>query len=89
MKRAPMMVMASLILMIGSDCREREKPMRKWDHTDGGIVQLPQCSEPAHKCHMSCIKRDASLACTQCCRDQRYVCDTGHKPDFESCEGSR
>lgn len=89
MRTFPLFILASILLMVGSDCREREKPQRKWDHTDGGIVMLPECREPSHKCHRSCIKRDASAACTRCCLDQAYVCDTGHKADFESCEGSR
>jgi hypothetical protein len=89
MRTFPMLIMASILLMVGTDCREREKPKRKWDHTDGGIVSLPECREPGHKCQMSCVRRDASLACTRCCLDQSYVCNTGHKADYESCEGSR
>ncbi|MBK9263943.1 MAG: hypothetical protein IPM54_29580 [Polyangiaceae bacterium] len=86
---APVIVIASLLLMVGSDCREREKPKKKYEDVDGGHIQRKECSEPGYECHKSCYDRQASPACTQCCRDQRYVCDTGHKADFESCKGSR
>lgn len=75
--------------MVGSDCREREKPSKRGEGADGGIVFRPECSEPGDKCMTSCIERDASLVCTRCCIDQDYVCNSGHQADFESCEGSR
>ncbi len=89
MNHLPVVVIASLILMVGSDCREREQPKTRGDGMDGGIVMRPECSEPGNKCHRGCYLRNASPACTRCCMDQDHVCFTGHKPDFESCEGSR
>lgn len=89
MNHVSIVVMATLILMIGTDCREREKPRKKWAETDGAIVQRPECSEPNYECEKDCYLRDASPACDRCCLDQSYVCDTGHKADFESCKGSK
>jgi hypothetical protein len=89
MRAPPLFIMASIFVMVGSDCREREKPKKRWEDVDGGIVMRPECDEPGGQCLMSCVKRDASPACTRCCIDQDYVCNTGHKADFESCEGSR
>lgn len=84
-----MLIMASVILLVGSDCRDREHPKKKWAETDGAVVQRPECDEPDYQCGKDCYQRDASPACTRCCLDQRYVCDTGHKADFESCKGSK
>lgn len=89
MKYLAMMLTALLIVMLGCDCREREKPKGKWAETDGGIVQRPECSQPFYNCEKDCYVRQASPACDRCCLDQGYVCDTGHKADFESCKGSR
>jgi hypothetical protein len=89
MNSLPIFALASIFLMVGSDCREREKPKKKWDHTDGGIVLRPECDTPSANCHFACIKRNASLACTQCCRDYDYLCNTGHPHDYSLCDGSR
>jgi len=90
MRAFTMFITASIFLMVGSNCRERERPKKRSEGPDGGIeiIMRAECDEPSRKCHMSCIARDASPACTRCCMDQRYVCDTGHKADFESCKGS-
>lgn len=85
----PFALIASNTFMMCRECSDREKPRGKWAETDGGIVFRAECFEPADKCHRGCYVRDASLACTRCCMDQDYVCDTGHKADFDSCEGSR
>jgi hypothetical protein len=85
----PLAIVASLLLMVGSDCREREKPKKRGEGMDGGIVMRPECNEPGNKCHEDCYLRNASHACTRCCMDQDYVCNTGHKADYESCKGSR
>ena len=84
-----MLLVIAGLLMAGSACQEREKNNGKWHETDGGIVQRPECSELDYQCGKDCYVRDASPACTQCCREQRYVCNTGHTADFASCEGSR
>lgn len=89
MRTFSMFITASFFLMLGSDCREYEKPKKRWEGIDGGPIMRPECKEPARKCLMSCVDRDASPACTRCCIDQNYVCNTGHKADFESCEGTR
>lgn len=87
---------ALLVLLVIATCfafgcgpREREKRPRKWDFNDGGIIQLPECSQADYDCGMDCYVRQASPACDRCCIDQAYVCNTGHKADFESCKGSR
>lgn len=89
MNRRQMLPVVMLLLMAASDCRESEKTKKRWEGVDGGVVFRAECNEPARKCHISCVKRDASPACTRCCMDQDYVCNTGHNADFESCEGSR
>lgn len=83
------MLLVTALLLTASACHEREKPTGKWQETDGAIVQRPECSELDYRCGKDCYVRGASPACTRCCRDQRYVCNTGHKADFESCAGSR
>ncbi len=89
MRVPPLWFLMAVIFTVGNGCREREKPRNRWDETDGGIVRRPECDTAGGDCLMSCVKRNASPACTRCCLDQGYVCNTGHKPDFESCEGSR
>jgi hypothetical protein len=89
MNHLPVVVIASLFLMVGSDCGEREKPKKRGEGLDGGIVMRPECNEPGNNCLKSCAERNASPACDRCCMDQDYVCNSGHKADFESCKGSR
>lgn len=85
----PTMMMVSLILMIGSDCREREKPRRKWAETDGGIVFRTECREPYFNCVDECQQRQAGPACDRCCLDQDYLCEVQRPYDHSLCKGSR
>lgn len=78
-----------ILLVVGSDCREREKKPGRRSRIDGGMAQRPECSEPYYNCDHDCYVRNASPACTRCCLDQGYVCDDGGKADFDSCKGSR
>jgi hypothetical protein len=45
-----------------------------------------ECNKPSFQCYDQCVKRDASKTCSGCCGDQRYLCDTGQKYDFEPCK---
>jgi hypothetical protein len=80
---------AAVLLLLGAGCRSREKPKGRYDGVDGGYTMREECDVPSSNCHRSCIKREASLACTGCCRDQRFLCDTGQKHSFEYCEGAQ
>lgn len=88
-KTSPMIGFALGLLVLACTSREQEKPTRKRASADGGVVQRPECGEPANACHYDCYVRQASPACTRCCMDQDRVCDDGGKADFDSCKGSR
>ena len=85
----PVLVVAGLILMLGAGCRSREKPKGRLDWLDAGYVMREECAEPATDCYYDCIKREASLGCTGCCRDEHFLCNTGQKYSFEYCKGAR
>jgi len=77
-----------LVLAVGAGCRTREKRKSRYEGLDGGYVQREQCDMPAVGCYQKCSKREASDACIGCCRDQEFLCDTGQKHSFESCESA-
>jgi len=88
----PVAIMASLLLMVGSDCREREKPKKRWEgvrDADGGIVLPLQFREPYDNCVKDCRVRNASPACDRCCLDQDYLCELRKPHDISLCKGSR
>lgn len=86
---ALVIVIASLLLMVGSDCREREKPKRRWEGVDGGVVFRAECRDPFYYCEKDCYERKASPACDRCCLDEDYLCQLGRQHDYSLCKGSR
>lgn len=80
---------AGLILALGVGCNSSEKPKNRFDGLDGGYVQREECSAPSMNCHYDCVRRDASLGCTGCCLDQRFLCDTGQQHSFDHCKDAK
>lgn len=84
------LITIGMALLLGLGCRTDDKPQKtRYDEIDGGYVMREECNLPAIDCHKDCIKRDASITCTGCCRDQRFLCDTRQPHSFESCRSTR
>ena len=82
-------VTLGFIFLLCASCHSREKPRNRYDAIDGGYIMREECNVPSMNCHNDCLERKASLGCTGCCMDQRFLCDTGQTYDFEYCKGAR
>jgi hypothetical protein len=83
------LIAASLLLTMDSGCHSREKAKNRYDSIDGGYILREECSVSSMNCYDACFKREASVTCGGCCRDQRFLCDTQQKYSFESCDGTQ
>jgi hypothetical protein len=83
------LVAAGLVLTLAAGCRSRDKPKGRYDGLDGGYVIREECDMPVLGCYDRCYKREASITCIGCCRDQRFLCDTQQKHSFESCDATQ
>ena len=73
-----------LIVMLSAGCGPSEPSTQQRD--GGASVTREACDVPSMSCYNGCFKRDASLICTGCCRDQRRLCDRAEEHSFSSCE---
>jgi len=77
-------VMALFAALSITGCR-RDKLKGRYDEIDGGYVPIEACDAPTVACYDDCVNRKASVTCVGCCRDQRFLCDTGQVSAYESC----
>lgn len=81
------LVASGLVFVLLTGCDTGKEPKRRWD---GGAPPLrEECNLPSANCHDSCIKRDASITCAGCCRDQRLLCDTQQPYNFQYCDSAQ
>lgn len=76
------------IMMVGADCGSREKKSR-YDSVDGGYILRDECNAPTDTCFEDCFRREASITCAGCCREQRFLCDTQQKHSYDHCKSAQ
>lgn len=68
-------------------CRQREQQKSRFADVDGGPPpDREECKEQALDCADKCYKREASVTCIGCCRDQDTLCLMQQKYSFAYCE---
>jgi hypothetical protein len=86
--RFPLCAAVIVVLVVG--CKPREKRTHRWEGVDGGAPpDREECRVPALDCADKCYKREASVTCYGCCRDQDALCRMQEKYSFEYCESAR
>jgi len=87
-KRFPL---AMIAFMVFSGCQTGEKKKKKsrYDVVDGGYVMGEECMQQTDKCWEDCFKREASITCGGCCRDQFFSCNIQEKYSFDHCKSAQ
>jgi hypothetical protein len=68
-------------------CRRRDQRKDRYAFLDGGVLaDREECKKPTLDCFEKCYKREASVGCFGCCRDQDTLCCMEQEYSFESCE---
>jgi len=77
---------ASLAIAI-CGCREREKQKSRFADVDGGRpLDRKECEVQTLDCYDKCYRREASVTCIGCCRDQDHLCRMKQDYSFGYCE---
>lgn len=87
MKAFSTVLLAALITSSIHGCRERPKHKSRFADVDGGAPPFrEECMASTLDCFDKCYKRQASVTCIGCCRDQDTLCDMQQKYSFEYCD---
>jgi hypothetical protein len=90
MKTFLILLCAVLVVFSVDGCQTGDPPNKRknrYAFLDGGVLpDREECKKPTLDCFEKCYKRDASVACIGCCRDQDTLCCMEQKYSFESCE---
>ena len=80
-------VLALVAVVVISSCDTGEKKHKsRYDAVDGGYIMREECLKQTDTCWEDCFKRDASIVCGGCCREQFFLCNIQNKYSFDHCK---